>query len=186
MKLTGVLLLFLFLLSGCDSTTKEIERGLALRSSVLQSNGCSFDVKVTADYGDSLEFYHVSCTADKNGAVSFSITEPEIISGITGEISEEEGKLTFDGIALQFDKMAEDRVTPVSAPWVFLKTLRSGYLTSACMEEQLLRLTLEDSYDEDALHLDIWVDEKDKPIRSEILWNGRRILSLDIENFSLL
>ena len=186
MKLTGVLFLILFLLTGCDDTPKEIERGMAFRSLLLRGNGYSFDAKITADYVDSIEYFAVSCTGNSEGALSFTVTEPETIAGITGDVSEEAGILTFDTIAVQLDKMAENRVTPVSAPWIFLKTLRSGYIRSGCMEGELLRLTLDDSFEEDALQLDIWMDERDVPIRGEILWNGRRILTLDIENFTVL
>ena len=30
---------------------------------------------------------------------------------------------------------------------------------------------------------DIWIDENDNPIRAEILYDGRRILTLTIKNF---
>ena len=186
MKRAGVLFLFLFLLCGCSDTPKEIERGLALRSSVLQGQGCRFDAKITADYGDSLQQFSVSCESTHDGAVSFTVTAPESIAGITGIISETEGKLTFDGLALQFDKMAEGTVSPVSSPWIFLKTLRSGYLRAACQEGDLLRLTIDDSYEDDALQLDIWLGAGDLPVKAEILFAGRRILTLDVGNFTLL
>ncbi len=38
-----------------------------------------------------------------------------------------------------------------------MKTLRSGYITSAGMDGGRLRLTIDDSYEDDALHLDIWL-----------------------------
>jgi hypothetical protein len=74
----------------------------------------------------------------------------------------------------------------VSAPWIFYTTLRGGYLTAAGMEDNLLRLTIDDSYEEDALTVDIWLDEADNPIRAEILFDGRRILTLNIENFTIV
>jgi hypothetical protein len=39
------------------------------------------------------------------------------------------------------------------------------------------------SYQDDALHLDIWLDENDSPQRGEILWQGRGILSVSVTNF---
>ena len=71
------------------------------------------------------------------------------------------------------------------APWIFLKTLRSGYLTSACREENRLHITVDDSYAEDALTLDIWLEDGKVPLRADILYAGKRILSLDVENFVL-
>lgn len=185
MKKVGALFLVLFLLTGCSNTPKEIERGMALRSRILQGNSCSFDSEVIADYGDKVHTFSMSCQADAQGNLTFAVTAPETIAGITGRIANAEGVLTFDSTALQFDLMAEDQVTPVSAPWILLKTLRSGYLTSACMEDGLLRLTIDDSYEQNALQLDIWLDQEDIPVRAEILYDGRRILSLNVGNFTI-
>ena len=127
----------------------------------------------------------MDCTGDNQGNLKFSVTEPESISGITGSASEAGGALTFDDVALHFHLMAQDALSPVSAPWIFLKTLRSGYIVSACYEEELLHLSIDDSFEDDALRLDIWL-EGDRPIRGEILHDGMRILTLTIGNFQIL
>ena len=93
--------------------------------------------------------------------------------------------MTFDDTVLFFDSMADDQISPISAPWVFLKTLRSGYLTSAGTEEEFLRLTINDTYEDDALQLDVWLGEGDVPVRCEILYDERRILSLTVTNFQI-
>ncbi len=183
MKKYGALILFLLFFTGCGSSPGEMERGLALRSSVLQASSCEFTTRITADYGDKVHSFSLECEADAEGNLSFTVTAPETISGITGSITEEGGKLTFDDTALQFNLMADDQISPVSAPWVFLKTLRSGYITAAGMEENLLRLTIDDSYADDALTLDIWVTESNIPVRGEILYDERRIVSMDVESF---
>lgn len=186
MKRTGILLLLVLLLSGCTGVRREIERGMQLRAKLLAAQGCSFDAEVTADYGDKIYTFTMICSADSRGNLAFTVSEPETIEGITGTISDEGGALTFDDTALQFDLMADDQISPVSAPWILLKTLRGGYLTSAAVEEELLRLTIDDSYEEDALQLDIWLNSEDIPVRSEILYDGRRILSLTVSNFQIL
>lgn len=183
MKKAVMLVLFMVFLAGCSNSSKEIERGMALRSSLLQASSCSFDAEITADYGDKIHMFSMSCQGNSQGDITFTVTAPESISGITGVVDSEGGKLTFDNTALHFDHLADDQVTPVSAPWIFLKTLRSGYLTSAGREEDQLRLSIDDSYEEDALHLDIWLDSKEIPVRAEIVYDGRRILSLSVKNF---
>lgn len=185
MKKFGVLVILLLLLTGCSNASKEIERGMALRSKLLQASSCTFDAEITADYGDKVYTFAMSCQGDPKGNLTFAVTAPETIAGITGKISSEGGRLTFDDTALQFDLMADEQVTPVSGPWIFLKTLRSGYLTSACTEEEQLRLSIDDSYEDDALHLDIWLDAGDIPTRAEILYDGRRILTLTVKNFGI-
>ena len=101
---------------------------MALRSRILQAQQCTFDVSITADYGDKLHQFSVFCQGDSQGNLTFTVNEPESIAGITGKISDTGGKLTFDDTALQFDTMADDTISPVSAPWIFLKTL-FGYLS---------------------------------------------------------
>ena len=185
MKRAFALVLLALILSGCSRESKEIERGMALRRKLLAAESCSFDASITADYGDKLHSFAVTCQGDNRGNLTFAVTEPETIAGITGTVSNEGGKLTFDHVALQFDLMADDQVTPVSAPWIFLKTLRGGCLTSAGEEDGLVRLTIDDSYEDDALQLDIWLGADDQPVRAEILYGSRRILSLLVTNFTI-
>ena len=184
MKFIGILLAVL-ILSGCGSKDAELERAMALRATLLTSS-VTFDAEITADYGSEIHTFSVYCEGDNQGNLGFRVTAPESIADITGRIEAGEGKLTFRDTVLAFPLLAEDQLSPVSSPWIFYTTLRSGYLTSAGMEENLLRLTIDDSYEEDALTVDIWLDEQDTPIRSEILYDGRRILTLKIENFTIV
>ncbi len=174
----------LLALCGCSSQNKELDAGMVLRDKLLSGEGCRFQAEITADYGDKLQTFAMSCEGDKQGAMTFAVTAPETITGITGNISEGRGQLTFDDTALYFDLLTDEQLSPVSAPWIFLKTLRSGYLTSAGKDGDQIRLTIDDSYEDDALQLDIWL-EGGTPVRAEILYDGRRILSLAVTNFEI-
>ena len=129
MKKGLALVCLVFFLTGC-SAESELEQGMAFRDSLLSGKGCSFEASITADYGDELYVFTMDCKGDNLGNVEFRVIAPETISGITGTISEAGGALTFDDTALHFDLMAEDTLSPVSARWIFLKTLRSGYIGS--------------------------------------------------------
>ena len=185
MKRIISVLLLLVLLAGCAGGGDTMNRVMALRSEIL-AKGAEFDAAITADYGDKTYTFGMHCRLDDQGKLSFTVTEPESISGITGTVSAAGGALTFEDKALAFHLLAEGQVSPVSGPWILMKTLRSGYLTSCALEAGCIRVAIDDSYEEDALHLDIWLDEMDLPKHGEILWQGRRILSLDIENFVFL
>jgi poly-gamma-glutamate synthesis protein (capsule biosynthesis protein) len=41
-------------------------------------------------------------------------------------------------------------------------------------------------FEEDDLTLTVWLDEKDRPVSADILYAGRRILSIVVTNFTLL
>lgn len=185
MKRAVCILLMLVLLCGCSGNGEELDRAMGLRAQLL-AHSCSFDAEITADYGDKLYTFSVYCEGDPQGNLGFRVKAPDTIADITGSIASGDGKLTFSDVALEFPLLADDQVTPVSAPWLLLKTLQGGYLTSAGMDGELLRVTINDSYEDDALQLDIWLDSNDLPVQAEILYDGRRILTLSVSNFQIL
>lgn len=184
MKRFAVCLLLLFL-TGC-SESKELNEGMQLRSRLLQAETCSFSLGVHAESGQQLYSFSMDCRADSSGNIAFTVTQPATISGISGKLSASGGAVTFDDTALDFPLQAENQLSPVSAPWILMNTLRSGYITSACREDGSVRLSMDDSFEEDALRLDIWLDEARLPGHADVLENGRRILSLDVSNFVIV
>lgn len=184
-RLLSLAMVILLLLSGCGGSSPEMDEAMTLREKLLKASGCSFDAAVTADYGDKLFSFRLRCQGDSGGNLTFTVVEPESIAGVSGTVAGTGGELTFDGTALSFPLMADGQVTPVTGPWLLLKTLRSGYLTSAGREGDLLRMAIDDSYQDDALHLDIWA-EGGMPVRGEILYDGRKILSVDVADFQFL
>lgn len=181
-----IAIVLMVLMVGCSKADTALDQAITLRNRLLDGNGCSFDAVITADYGEKLYTFSLNCQADAAGNLAFTVTEPKSISGITGTISDSGGKLTFDDQALAFEMLADGQVTPVSAPWLFLKTLRSGYLNAAGRDGEHTKLIIDDSYEENPIQLDIWLDENMIPIRGEILWQGRRVVSLSVNNFQIL
>ena len=177
-------LVLVLVLCGCGRNDDALDRALSMRQR-LQNAPCSFTCTVTADYGEKIHVFSVRCTADISGDMTFEVLSPETISGITGTISRNKGKLTFDGKALAFELMADGQFSPVSAPWILIHTLRGGYLTSCSETDYGMLLCIDDSYDEDPLRLDVRMNGDGDPVSAEILWQGRRILSMEIENFQL-
>ena len=186
MKKWALLGAIILLLTGCGSNDGGVNRAMALRSRLMAGNGCSFDAQITADYGDKVCTFQVRCQADRQGTVDFVVMEPEAISDISGTIDAQGGVLTFDDLALAFDLLADGQVSPVSAPWLMHKALQGGYVRSCGAEGDLLRVTVDDSYDSDAMQVDIWLGKDDLPVRAEILYRDRRILSLVVTNYRIL
>lgn len=185
MKHLALLCLVTILLCGCSTNSAGLDRAMTLRGK-LQQKEVTFDVDITADYGDKIHTFSMACQADSKGNLKFTVAKPESITGITGTVSKGNGKLTFDNQVLAFDILADDLISPVSGPWVLVETLRSGYITSCSQENDLLRVAIDDSYAENALHLEIWLDSNDIPQRCEIYWQGRRLLSMAVRNFTFL
>ena len=185
MKKMWVIFLLLVLLCGCYEDNGGFDHAMKLRTGLLNGNGCCFNTDITADFKDKTYSFTLSCEVDSKGNLNFTVWEPAYIEGITGNIQSEQGKLTFDDTALAFPLQAEGIISPVSGPWIMVKALRSGYVRLCGTEDGLFRMTVDDSYNEDALTLDIWVDGNNGPVRAEIYEENRRIMTLEVKNFQL-
>ena len=170
------------LLTGCGTGQQVPDRIMLLRQR-LQTQVCSFDGAITADYGTAVYDFTLHCQGMPDGSLHFTVTEPESIRDITGIVCQAGGRLTFDGTLLAFPMLADGQLTPVSAPWLLFNTLRSGCLTSWGREGEDLLLSMDDSYQSDPLHLDIRLDPEDRPVLCQILWRDRRIVTVQIRNF---
>jgi hypothetical protein len=113
----------------------------------LMAKGCAFQVEITADYSDSLLSFSLDCSVDENGSLTYTVSEPMEISGIQGKIQAGQGTLIFSDTVLSVPLLAEGELSPLSGPWVLITALRGGYMVSAGMEGELLRLSVNDSYD---------------------------------------
>lgn len=162
-----------------------MDRVLSLRAA-MQNKACSFDAVITADYGEQIHKFTLACRADEKGTVSFTVSAPQSIAGITGKIDGQGGKLTFDDRLLAFALLADEQISPVSSPWILVKTLRAGFIKACGKDGDLLQATINDSYADDALELDIWIDGENTPVRAEILWKDRKFLSMEVKNFRIV
>lgn len=175
-----------FLLPGCSKTDNTLEQINQLRNSVLSANRCSFSSEITADYGDEIYSFTVNCSADSDGNMTFEVIEPTEIKGITGRFGDNYSDITFDGHVLAFPRLSDGLVTPVSAPWIFMKALRSGYIFGCANDEGQSQYLINDTYEDDPLELSLWLNESDLPVAAEISWQGRRMLTLEIKDFIIL
>lgn len=186
MKRCLFVLLLLLILSGCNGKDQQIDRVMEFRQRLNSGSGCAFDAYITADYGDKLYTFTLQCQTDGLGNLDFSVLDPQSIAGITGTVSAQKGALTFDNQVLAFSLLADGQMTPVSAPWLLIKTLRGGYIRGCGQEDTLMRAVIDDTYEEETMQLDIWFDENDHPVYADFLWQGRRIIAMEVKNFQHL
>lgn len=177
-------MVLVFALCGCAGEDAQMAQALELRSRILGAQQVRFEAEITARYIDTAEEFTLDCTANPDGTVSFAVAEPEELRGITGAVSNAEGTLTFDETVLAYPLMAGERLSPVAGPWVLMKALGSGCITACAREGELLHITVDDSYAEDALTVDVWVEDGTVE-QAEISHQGRRILTMEIEDFTI-
>ena len=186
MKRLLSVMLVVFVLSGCRSSSDEIDRVVALRTALQNKGGCSFNANITVDYGDSFTAFALSCKCDDQQNMDVTVLGPDTISGITYRISGGKGKLTFDDTAVGFEMIADDQITPVCAPWLIMKALKSGYISATSNETDGLLVRLDDSFFGTAFSVDIWLGDNDLPKYAEVIWQGKRIVSMHISDFEIL
>ncbi len=176
----------MFFLSGCSWEDDGLKYALQLRSDLQASSGSTFDANITADYGDVLYHFFLKCQTQDNGDLKFTVIEPETISGITGTISQDGGKILFEDKALFFEEVSQTGITPVAAPWFMLKALKSGYIKGAGKTDSGTLVQIDDSYLDSALNVNLNLDHNHLPYFAEMFYNNRRIMSIEIENFVIM
>lgn len=184
MKLLAGILIICCVFTGCSPKEQDLDAVMELRQKILHANSCRFDATISAFYDESVYIYDLTCESDQDGNLQFTVISPESIAGITGTLSANEAALTFDDTILTFPQMADGRVSPVTGVWIFLNTLRSGYLSACGRNADGLILSIDDSYESDPLHLEIQTDHQAIPIGAEIYYNQQRVLLIQIRNFT--
>lgn len=181
----GAFLCILLFLCGCQKFQSSMDAAYSLRDQLINSDGCSFQATVTADYSEKLYAFTMECQTDRDGNLHFTVTQPETIAGITGQVSAKGGNITFDDRILAFQTIADGQVSPVSAPWLLVNTLRSGYLKACAATDSGMEISIDDSYGEEPLHLKV-ITQEQLPTSAEIFWQGRRVLTVNVEKFAFL
>ena len=177
--------LLLCILTGCASG-HDLDTATDFRSKLIEAEQCTFETMITAYYADVVYQFHMDCSVDKNGKFSFTVISPESIRDITGQIFDGEAAFTFDDQIIAFPIMADGRLSPVSSPWFFYKSLYSGYLSGCQRNDHGYLLSIDDSFSEDPLHLQIQTDAQCIPVFAEIYYQQSRVVSLEIINFTLV
>ena len=185
MKRVLFVLITVVFLGGCKSDRAQMEQALAFRNAVLGADECKFSAVVTTDYGDSIYTFGMDCISKKEGTLHITITEPETIAGITCSVAGETGKLLFDDKVLMFETMTDGQITPVISPWLFMKAIRSGYIAYCGTKEKTVELRIDDTFSDTSFCTEVYFNENKMPVFAEILWQGRRIVSIQISNFSI-
>lgn len=183
MKRCFPIILVVLLLFGCRNDSLLVDEILLLRNRVASSSSCSFVADVTVDYGDSIYSFSADCCLDAKNNMEITILAPASIAGIKGRISADSGKLTFDEQVLAFEMVANGQVTPICAPWLLMKALRGGYISMCSSEDTGIFVRIDDSYKDADFGLDIRLDNQNIPVSAEIVWEGKRIVSMTIKEF---
>lgn len=183
MKVFIAALLIISTFCGCSTKDDAWNQALNLRKKLLSATACSFSTEISADYGDIIHTFQMDCSVDGLGNLDFSVTAPESIAGICGSITQDGASLTFEDKALAFPMQADDQISPVCSPWLFMNALRGGYLSGCAEDDTGLCLYIDDSFRDYPLRFEVYADSDTIPTHVDFVWENNRILSLNIKNF---
>ncbi len=160
-----------------------MEQALSFRTQLIARGGCSFRAQIIADYGQEVQHFTLACDVDGEGQAAFTVKEPETIEGITGQMEGEKGSITYDGLQLAFPLMVRDQISPVSAPALVAECWIREFILSAGLSDGIYRVSYEKKINGNDLLIDTYF-EKDIPISAELCYNGYRIITINITEFS--
>ncbi len=166
----------------CTACSKEdLSTAIDFRAGLVQK-GCHFEADIEADFGQTVQNFTLRCTA-REDELQFEVLAPKSLSGITASVTESGGKITYDGMAMDFGLLANGNVIPAAAPAIIFDCWKNAYISSVGQEDSLYTATYEKDHDEKKLVVQTWF-EKGLPICAEICYNQERVIKITIRDFS--
>ena len=170
------------LLCGCAKTENAVHQAVEFRAALVQAGGCRYKAEICADFGGTVENFAVRCDSMADGTTELTIEKPESLSGITATVTDKGGKITYDGMAVDFGLLADGSLAPAAAPSLLISCWSSEYITCGGNEDGRYRASYEKGFDEAVLKIDTWF-ENHLPIYAEVCYNNTGILRLTITEF---
>lgn len=169
---------------GCSQEEKLLEEAIDFRAQLVQAGGCSFQSQVTADFGDNVEEFTLDCQGDTEGTLHMTVLEPEVLSGITAEVSDGGGKITYDGLSVDFGLVAQGNVSPAAAGGLVLDAWLNGYISAAGQEDEFYRVTYKKDFEEKQVVVETYF-KNGLPNYAEVCYNNQGVLKLHFTEFHL-
>ncbi len=177
------MLLCLLVLTGCAPSQKNADAATAFRAALLESGGCTFVCRVTADFGETVQIFALDCAYDTaRGAVDFTVLEPQSLAGITATVTDEGAAVTYDGMAMELGLLAGESVMPAAAPALAAVCWTDAPITAVGAENDRTRVTYERTLCGRRLTVDTWL-ENGLPISAQVCYNQQCILKLEFSEF---
>ena len=182
-KLCCLLLCCMYFVGCTGQKTQPGQEALDFRTDLMEHGGCCFTANIAADFGERVYMFTLACETNA-GETRLKVIEPEMIAGIAATVSSDGIKLTFDDAELDFGKLANGYVSPVTVPWLLAQCWMGEYIAWSGADGELDRVTYLRGYDEAELTVDTWFSDG-VPQHAEILYDDVRCLTVEILDFKM-
>lgn len=166
------------LLAGCGGQSQQ-ETFETLRAPIEAAEEIRLVAQLQTESAEQVETYGLECIRSED-AWEVTVTEPEILTGITARLSDEETALIYGDVMLPVGDLTAGGIPPVGAVPVMVETLRDGALDSVWTENGALAAKL--IYD-DEVDVTVWFDEENRPCRAELSEQGTVRARCTLEEF---
>ena len=182
-RLVSVLMIPLLLLVGCGARRAEPEDVFAsFREEMNAAGGIAAKAGLTADFGGTAAEYTLDLIADAE-VVTVTVTEPEILSGITASVRADGSDVSFDGVMLGVGPVDPEGTTPVSALPAILRAMREGYAELYWMDGSLAAARF---YAGETSACTVWLDPEElTPVAAEIASEGRTVITCRFSDWKM-
>lgn len=177
-KLCLCLLSLALLLSGCG-TDREAARRDSFAEALSARHDLCFTADLRAEYPDKTLRFRLACEEDGEGC-TVRVLEPEEIGGVSVHLAADGAQLRFEEIRLDTGPLDRSGLSPATALPKLLSALRTGHLESVWKEGDL---TVWELIPDDALRVQVWLDDALVPQRAKLISEGRVSVFLEISDW---
>ena len=164
------------LLTGCGAR-RDAENWKAFAEAVETAERISFHAEITAHWEGTSALFGADI-ARKGGETRITLTAPETVSGISVHAKDGETTVEFDGVILSLDAGQSETLSPCGAPQRMLAALTQGAMEYCAASSASFTAP-------DGESVTLWRDETGALTGAEIARDGRKVLTLEITDWTM-
>jgi len=177
-------MMLLLLLCACGAAKDSAQIPVSFRTSLISAGGCGYTLDLTADYGEYLREYRLSCDCPVMGETSFTVLFPEEVSGITATVGGDSASVAYEDTILAVEQFSTRRLSPMAAPYLLAKAWSEGYISSWGADGDLLAVCYTLGYGNRQIEVRTWFSGE-IPVRAEISDGINTMISCGITELTL-
>ncbi len=192
--MVSCVLMMTLLLTGCAGGGEENPEQLAsvIRGEYLSLDGWSATVDITVDYEQAVYDFTVDAQWRREGETVLTITQPELLAGITARLENGEAALEYDGAGLSIGLLDGEGLTPIGALPLLMESVTAGYIARCSFEgeedSRKLRLLCRDPdlAEGEGTEYSLWFDAATHALlRAEVSVDGATRLTAVFDDFTV-
>ena len=133
------------MLGGCAKGPDTMQQALDFRASVLQSGGCRFKARITADYEEQVFQFTLDCAYSPETGAEMTIIEPQTLAGLRAVCTERGAQIEYDGASFGLGALGGGRLAPMELPLLLGQSWCGEYIAAAFEHDVALSTLLEAS-----------------------------------------